>query len=200
MARRYGAGLILAAVLLSLTVMVAAQVTKKAQQADIRADKFVYHLQKKEFVFTGNCRVDVKGPDKATLRAPRMVGTMGAGTSQISQITAEGPVTIEITTAKASDGTQQHIMASCKGTATYSGATRVVTLAGGAEAVMTTLPEQPDQQPTRFTGDKLVVNFGSSEITGENVHFEVEVPANEEPATPPAPEGGAAPAPPAGQG
>lgn len=198
MMRRYSAGLILAAVLLSLTAMVAAQVTKKAQQADIRAEKFVYLWQKKEFVFTGNCRVDIKGPDKATLRAPRMVGTMGASTSTISQITADGPVTIDITTAKASDGTQQHIMASCKGAATYSGATRVVTLTGSAEAVMTPLPEQPDTQPTRFTGDKLVVNFGTSEVTGENVHFEIEVPAGGEPAAPAAPEGEAAPSPAAG--
>jgi lipopolysaccharide export system protein LptA len=175
-------------VLLSLCVAVAAQVVKKAQQADITADKFVYDMGRNEFVFSGNCRVDIKGPNKATLNAPRMVGKVGAKSSQISEITASGPVSFDIVTQKDAEGGQRHIVASCSGSAVYNGATRLVTLNGGAQATMTSLPAGPDAQPTRFTGDKLVVDFGANQITGENVHFEVEVPAQDTaPAAPEAP-------------
>jgi lipopolysaccharide export system protein LptA len=161
-------------------------VAKKAQQADITSDKFTYDWGRNQFVFTGNCRVDIKGPDKATLHAPRMVGKVGAKSSQIAEITASGPVSFDIVTQKDAEGSQRHIVATCSGNATYNGATRLVTLNGGAQATMTSLPVDPDVQPTRFTGDKLVVDFGANQITGENVHFEVEVPAQE--TTPPAAE------------
>jgi lipopolysaccharide export system protein LptA len=172
-------------VLLSLCVAVAAQVVKKAQQADITSEKFTYDWAKNQFVFSGNCRVDIKGPDKATLNAPRMVGKVASKSSQISEIAASGPVSFDIVTARDSEGNQRHIVATCSGSAVYNGATRLVTLNGGAQATMTTLPLDPSVQPTRFTGDKLVVDFGANEITGENVHFEVEVPAQE--TTPAAP-------------
>ncbi len=160
-----------------LTAVVAASaVEKSTRNADIFSDTFTYDWKKNVFEFIGNCRVEVKGPDRATMTAPRMTGKLGQKGAQLAQITAPGPVHFEVTTKKDADGLQRRIVAACAGQAVFEGETSTITLTGGAEAQMTTIPATPDIEPAKFTGDKLIINLKTFTVQGERVHFEVELP------------------------
>ena len=179
--------LVLAVAGLSMVALVWAQAVKRTSQADITSQKFTYDWKSSEFIFTGNCRVEIKGPDKATMTAPRVVGKITTKGQQVNKLTASGPVTFDFTTARDADGVQRRIVASCSGQAIYDGVANTVTLTGGAEAQMTALPAAEGQEPTKFSGTKLIVNFKSYTVEGEGVHFEVEIPEPSTEATPAAP-------------
>lgn len=172
--------LLVAAVLVAVVIAaaVATAAEKKTDQADIRADKMVYRWDTNTWEFTGNVRVEIKGPDKALLTAPKMTGKLAQKATQITEIKAVGPVRFEVTTQKDADGIQRRIVATGTGDAVYTGTTRVIALTGGAQAEMTTLPPEPDVQPTRFQAEQLTINLKSFTVEGENVHIEAEVPAS----------------------
>jgi len=175
--KRFAPVALLLCLLLAMAAVAADRVQKSAQSADVFSDKFIYKWDKNLFEFTGNCRVEIKGPDSATMVAPKMTGKLAGNSNQITEITAIGPVKFDILTKKDEQGVQRMIKAGCAGEAVYTGGTKVVTLGGGAEAVMTTIPQDPDMQPAMFTGNKLVINLTDFTITGDNVHIEMQVPA-----------------------
>jgi hypothetical protein len=149
------------------------------QQAVIDSDRYKYNWKDNTFEFLGNCKVEIKGPDRAVMNSPKMVGKAGKG-NQISQITATGPVRFDITTAKDEEGVQRIIRAACAGSATYRGGDRIVTLSGGAEAGMTTVPEDPNIQPGKLTAGTLTINLDTFEIEGDKFHGEMQfVPTDE---------------------
>ena len=168
----------LASLLLAAAVALGAE--KKTDQADIRAERFTYHWDSNLWEFTGNCRVEIKGADQATMTAPKMTGKFTEKGTQVSEITAAGPARFDVTTQKTPDGVQRRIVAGCAGEAVYSGATRIVTLTGGAEAEMTVVPADPDAAPTKFSAERLVINLQTLTVEGENVHIEAEIPAEPE--------------------
>lgn len=174
----------------SLAILVAASLvlgtvalaeTRRTDKADISADKLVYNFAKNTWEFIGNVTVDVKGPDRATLTAPRMTGKLGKSGSQLDEVTAYGPVHFEITVKTDTDRVQRHITATCTGQAVYTGAASTITLIGGAEGQMVTLPAQPDSSPATFKGDKITINLAESTVEMENgtvsTEFQVQSPA-----------------------
>jgi lipopolysaccharide export system protein LptA len=141
--------------------------TRRTDKADINADKLVYNFANNTWEFTGNVTVDVKGPDKATMSAPRMSGKLGKSGSQLNEVVAYGPVQFAITLQPDADGVQRRITATCTGQALYTGAASTIVLVGGAEGQMVTLPQQPDASPATFKGDKITINLADSTIEME---------------------------------
>ena len=144
------------------------------QSADITSDKWTYNWKTKTFTFTGNCRVEVKGPDHAVMTAPNMTGKASGSGNQITEIVASGPVQFDITTAKDEKGVQQIINAACAGQAVYRGGDKKVTLAGGAEAVMATNPADPNVEPARMTATTLTISLVDFEIGGDGLHIDMQ--------------------------
>ena len=172
---------------LACMLLAAAMVTADAQsgkpsvqQATITANKWVYNWKNKTFEFTGNVRVEVKGPDHAVMNSPKMTGKTKGGGNQIYEISAVGPVKFDITTAKDEEGVQRMIRAACAGGAVYRGGDKVVTLSGGAEAVMTTIPEDPSIQPGKMTASTLTINLDTFEIGGDDFKGEMQFMPKEE--------------------
>ena len=139
------------------------------QSADITSDKCVYKWKDRTFEFTGNVRVEVLGPDHAVMTAPKMVGK-AAGNNQITELTATGPVKFDITTAKDDQGVQRIISAASAGGAVYHGGSKLITMIGGAEAVMTTNPADPDVEPAKFTATTLNISLQDFAMSGEGFH------------------------------
>jgi lipopolysaccharide export system protein LptA len=179
MTRWYPITLALLMALCLIAGTVALAETRRTDKADISADKMVYNFAKNTWEFTGNVAVDIKGPDKATLTAPRMTGKLGKSGSQLNEVTAFGPVRFEITLKPDADGVQRRITATCTGQAIYTGAASTIVLIGGAEGQMVTLPIKPDENPATFKGDKVTINLVDSTIEMEKgtVSAEFEAPA-----------------------
>lgn len=177
--RKLAVGLLVVGLLVALGVAGAQTPKPKRtlQPASVDADKGTYDWQKHQWTFTGNCVVRIEGPDKATMEAPSMTGKTGSNANEISEIIASGPVSFTVVTRKDDQGNQRLIKAGCKGNGVYSGAQRVVTLTGGAEAVMTMIPQDPEAQPTKFTGNSLTINLEDNTVGGDHVHIEMQVPA-----------------------
>jgi lipopolysaccharide export system protein LptA len=171
--------LLIAAGLIAGTVAFAE--TRRTDKADISADKLIYNFAKNTWDFIGNVTVDVKGPDKATMTAPRMSGKLGKTGSQLNEVTALGPVRFEITLKPDADGVQRRITATCTGQAVYTGAASTITLIGGAEGQMVSLPLQPDAVPATFKGEKVTINLADSTVEMEkgtvSAEFEAAAPS-----------------------
>ena len=158
-------------------VAIATAVEKETQEAKITAEKLKANWGTGVWEFTGNCRAEIKGPDKGIMTAPKMTGKFDKSASRVSKITAAGPVSFDITTRKDAEGVQRKIIAKCTGEAVYEGATRTVTLTGKPEVVMTTIPSEPGVRPATFTGSKLIINLKALTIEGDDVDFNFEFPA-----------------------
>lgn len=169
-------------------VALAAAVEKQTSEANITADKFKANVSTGVWEFTGNCRVEIKGPDKGFMTAPRVLGTFDRAGSQVTEIKAFGPVNFDMTTRKDAEGVQRRIVARCTDQAVYAGAARTITLTGNPEAAVSTIPSPPDAKPATFTGRKLIITL-KDEITieGEGVKFDVEFPPETQQEAPPAP-------------
>ena len=179
--------LTLTVTLVAALALAAAAAEKKTDKADIWSDKFIYHWDTNLWEFIGNCRVEIKGPDKATMKAPKLRGKLTKRGTQLEQITASGPVQFDVLTRKDAEGVQRKIVASCDRDAVYDAGARTVTLTGGAVAEMTTIPQQGDAGPTRFTADRLIINLKTLQVEGDNVHIEAEIPVESEESAAPAP-------------
>ena len=167
-------GLVAVAMAAGIVGVYAQGAKPKVQSADITSEKWSYNWKTKTFTFTGNCRVEVRGPDHAVMTAPKMTGKAAGAASQITEIVATGPVKFDITTAKDEKGVQQIINAACAGQAVYRGGDKVVTLAGGAEAVMATNPADPDVEPAKMTATALTISLDDFEIGGDNLHINMQ--------------------------
>ena len=163
--------------LLSCACSLAAE--KQTQQATITATrKATYNWKSGEVEFSGNCRVEIKGEDRSLMTSERLSGKFSADGNQIVRITASGPVHFDITGAKDAEGRQRIITADCKGDAQFLGDSRIVKLTGGAEAVMSTVPQPPNTQPAKLTGQTIILDLNTFDVTVEGpVHMEVEIPA-----------------------
>lgn len=144
----------------------AAGVEKQTSEANITADKFKANVSTGVWEFTGNCRVEIKGPDAGFMTSPRVVGQFDRAGSQVTEIKAFGPVNFDVTTRKDAEGVQRRIVARCTEQAVYAGAARTITLTGNPEATMSTIPSPPEAKPATFTGRKLIITL-ADEITFE---------------------------------
>ncbi len=183
-------GLISLALLGACMAALAAQT--KTQQALITCDKkAVYNWKTGELVFSGNCRVEIKGEDKATMTTEQLSGKFSPDGSSVVKLTAAGPVHFDITTAPDENGVKRLITAECKGQALFMGQERQVRLTGGAEALMETLPKQPNVDPAKLTGKEIVIDLDTFDVTVEGpVFMQVDIPSSSAPQTPPAGSGG----------
>ncbi|NSW57640.1 MAG: hypothetical protein HPY44_16640 [Armatimonadetes bacterium] len=164
--------------LLLITSGLALAAEKQTQQATITANrKATYNWKTGEIEFSGGCRVEIKGEDKSVMTSERISGKFSADGNRIERITASGPVHFDITEAKDTEGRQRIITADCKGDAQFLGDSRIVKLTGGAEAVMSTIPQPPNSQPAKLTGQTIIIDMNTFDVTVEGpVHMEVEIP------------------------
>ncbi len=151
---------------------------KKAREATINSDTMVYNWKKDTFEFTGNCRAELKGDDQASMSGAKITGKFTKGGSSVSEIIAYGPVRFDITTQPDDEGVSRHITAQCKGNGTFSAATKTIRLTGGAEAIMTTVPMDPNIEPAKFSGAEVIINLATYDLTVQGgVHLQVQLPA-----------------------
>ena len=173
------AGLVVV-MLLSVAIQAVA-VERQTAQANIKADRFKANIGTGEWEFSGNCRVEIKGPDNAVMTAPRVTGRFDRSGSQVVEIRATGPVDFDVTTRRDSEGVQRRIVAKATTSAVYSAAARTITLSGSPQAAVSTIPSPPDVRPATFSGRTLVVRLDDEvTIEGEGVVFDVELPPAED--------------------
>jgi len=164
--------------LFATTCVAFGAVEKKTQNVTIKAQKMVYNWKSDTLEFWGKCQAEVSGPDKAVMSAEKITGKFRDGGNKVGQIIAAGPVHFDITTSPDTDGLRRHITADCKGQAIYEGVKRTMTLTGGAEAFLTTVPTTARDKPATFAGETVVIDLKTFEISVEGgVHFEIEIPA-----------------------
>jgi len=155
------------AVTLALIMLVGAAVaqqTRRTETGDITADVFEWDLANNDFKATGNVVINIEGRHKAQLRAPAVSLDWNDNMSRIMRAVATGPVHLDLLTAPDNKGLQRRIVATCGGRATYEGATEIVSLTGGAEADVTTLPEG-NVEAAHLKGDSITANLRESKIS-----------------------------------
>ena len=106
------------------------------------------------------------GPDPkmANIQADVEVRILGHKMNQILRAVASGPVHLDLLTAPDNNGLRRKIVATCGGRATYEGGTEVVTMTGGAEADVTTLPEG-NVEAAHLEGDTITANLRASKLS-----------------------------------
>ncbi len=164
---------------LSLVLLLAAVVVGPAAQTTTRTgtvsgDKMTLNLKTNQFVFTGNCKLTIAGPYKATLTSGKMTFKLSAGSDAIEQLITHGPTNLSLITEANQDGQQYKIVASASQGATYSRKDEKVVLSGGAEADIISLPEEPTSQRAHFVGDSITANLKTSIIEVDKAHLQVE--------------------------
>lgn len=165
--------------LLAAVAVMAAQ-EMKTQQAVVTADVMKYNWKANTWYFNGNCRVDVAGPDKAMLTAPKMTGKVGKGGTQLNEIVASGPVSFDVTVRADESGVQRRIVASCKGQAVFTGVAKTITLTGGAQGQMTSIPAEPETGPAVFSGETVTINLADFTVEVSKGRIEAEFAAPQE--------------------
>jgi len=171
------AAVALACLVLTMAAFSASE--KKTQNANISCEEnFTYNWKTGLIVFRGDCRLEVKGPEKAILTTQRLSAKFGQGNNRVDSVTAQGPVHFDVTTEPDAEGVRRHITADCRGEATFDGKARVVKLTGGAEAVMMPVPAPPGTQPAKLSGPVIEINLATSEMNIEGSFYgEFEIPA-----------------------
>ncbi len=164
---------------LSVVLLVAAVVVGPAAQTATRTgtvsgDKMILDLKTNQFVFTGNCKLTITGPYKATLTSGKMTFKLSAEADAIEQLTTYGSTHLSLITEANQEGQQYKIVASASQGATYSRQGEKVVLSGGAEADLISLPEGPTSQQAHFVGDSIVANLKTSVIEVAKAHLRVE--------------------------
>lgn len=150
------------------------QAGKRTRTAEVSADDMVYKWDTNQFEFSGNCVLEVSGPNQATLVAPRMSLQLTADGRAIKLLRATGPLRTTVVTAPDSQGMKRRIVATATKYATYVEADQVVEMVGDAQADIITLPEKPDSPKAHFSGDVLRVSLKSGELSAKRVRVRVE--------------------------
>ncbi len=150
------------------------QARKQTRTAEVTAPEMVYRWDTNEFVFRGNCVLQVHDANRATMRAPAMKVKLGPKGATIDSLRAEGPVNILVITAPDKEGVKRKITARCSDHASYTEKTQEIQLVGDAVADVVSLPEGPESMRAHFTGDALIVSLKKSEVRAENARLRVE--------------------------
>ena len=166
------AGLILVLLIAAVMISPAAQTTTRT--GTVSGDKMTLDLKTNQVVFTGNCKLTIAGPYKATLTSGKMTFKLSVGADAIEQLTTHGSTNLSLITEANQDGQQYRIVASASQGATYSGKDERVVLSGGAEADIISLPEEPTSQRAHFVGDSITANLKTSIIEVDKAHLRVE--------------------------
>jgi len=166
------AGVSLVLLLTAAMLGIAAQTATRT--GTISGDKMTLDLKTNQFVFTGNCKLTIAGPYKATLTSGKMTFKLSAGSDAIEQLITHGPTNLSLITEANEEGQQYKIVASASQGATYSRKDEKVVLSGGAEADIISLPEEPTSQRAHFVGDSITANLTTSIIEVDKAHLQVE--------------------------
>jgi len=161
-------------VLLLIAAMLGIAAQTATRTGTVSGDKMTLDLKTNQFVFTGNCKLTIAGPYKATLTSGKMTFKLAAGADAIEQLITHGPTNLSLITEANQDGQQYKIVASASQGATYSRQGEQVVLSGGAEADIISLPEEPTSQRAHFVGDSITANLKTSIIEVYKAHLQVE--------------------------
>jgi lipopolysaccharide export system protein LptA len=164
-----------------------AQASVKSQSADIKGQAITFNWVTGEFTLTGDVKVQIQGPNQATLTAPKMTGKITQAGTKLMSLTAYGPVRVEIITRPDPQGNRGRIDATATDKAVYSEAAQKIMLYGGAVADYVSLPEGPDSRRAHFTGDEIEADLNTDTLQVTNTHITVQSPLKQPEAPPPAP-------------
>jgi len=166
--------MLLLALAIGLAVTVAlAQATKRTQTAVITADDLVYDWETDIFEFTGNCRVQISGPDEATMTAPKMIVELNEKADRVKILRTVGKTHFSVLTAPNNKGQRRRIEASSNNGATYNETTQKVVLSGGAVADMTMVPPDERVHAVHFKGERITADLNTKQIKVSQAHMEV---------------------------
>ncbi len=161
-------------VLLVTATMLGIAAQTATRTGTISGDKMTLDLRTNQFVFTGNCKLIISGPYKATMTSEKMTFKLSAAADAIEQLITHGPTKLSLITEANQDGQQYKVVASASQGATYSRQDERVVLSGGAEADIISLPEGPTSQRAHFVGDSITANLKTSIIEVDKAHLQVE--------------------------
>lgn len=178
--------LVLAALLLAGAVALA-QTAAKTQSADIEGATGTFNWVTGEFTLTGEVKVQIQGANQATMTAPKMAGKITQTGTKLMNLSAYGPVRVEIITRPDPQGNRGRINATATDKAVYSEATQKIVLYGGAVADYVSLPEGPDSRRAHFTGEEIEADLNTDLLTVTKARVTVQAPLKppEAPATAP---------------
>ncbi len=161
-------------VLLLAVAMLGLAAQTATRTGTVSGDKMTLDLKTNQFIFTGNCKLTITGPYKATLTSGKMTFKLSAEADAIEQLITHGPTDLSLITEANQEGQQYKIVASASQGATYLRQTEQVVLSGGAEADIISLPEEPTSQRAHFVGDSITANLKTSIIEVAKAHLRVE--------------------------
>ncbi len=165
----------LAAMLLAVA---AAQQTRRTETGTVTAAEFEWDFANNKFLATGDVVVNIAGRHQAQLRAPQVSLDMNDTMNRIVRAVASGPVRLELLTAPDANGLRRKIIATCGGRATYEAGSDTVTMSGGAQADVTTLPEGK-VEAAHLKGDSITVNLRDSKMSVKQATISVTTEINE---------------------
>ncbi len=137
-------------VLLLIAAMLGIAAQTATRTGTVSGDKMTLDLKTNQFVFTGNCKLTIAGPYKATLTSGKMTFKLAAGADAIEQLITHGPTNLSLITEANQDGQQYKIVASAS---------------QGAG---------PTSQQAHFVGDSITANLKTSIIEVDKAHLQVE--------------------------
>ncbi len=161
-------------VLLIAAVMISAAAQTATRTGTVSGDRMTLDLKTNQFVFSGNCKLIIAGPYKATLTSRKMSFKLSVGADAIEQLTTHGPTNLSLITETNEEDQQYKIVASASQGATYSRKAEQIVLSGGAEADIISLPEELTSQRAHFVGDSITANLKTSIIEVDKAHLQVE--------------------------
>ncbi len=171
--------LVILAALLTLVLLLgklvgAAQTQTSA--AEVNGDNMTFHWEQNLFEFSGNCQLTISGPYQATMTAPRMEFKLGPKADCIEQLQAVGLTHFKVITKPDAEGRRRQIVATAQEGANYVESTQTVTLSGGAEADILTLPISASTTQAHFSGKTITADLKTSKIDVIDAHLRVITP------------------------
>jgi len=163
------------AVAVTVIMLLGAAVAQQVRQTEtgtVSAAEFEWDFANNDFMATGNVVMNIEGRHTARLRAPAVSLDMNDTLNRILRAVATGPVHVDLLTAPDSKGLRRKIVATCGGRATYEGGTDIVTMTGGAEADVITLPEG-NVEAAHLKGDSITVNLRDSKLSVKQAEVSV---------------------------
>ncbi len=156
------------------TCAVFAQQVTKTNTAEVSADNLVVDWDSGRLEFSGHCKVIINAGHQAEMTATKMVVQLNDQANRIDSLIAYGPVNFNVITEPNSQGLRRKIVASAQSQATYSEATQVVALSGGAQADMSTLGISG--ATAHFTGQTITANLKTSKLSVDDANLMVKTP------------------------
>ena len=156
-----------------------AQQTRRTETGTVTAAEFEWDFANNDFMATGNVVMNIEGRHRAQMRAAQVSLDMNDTMNRILRAVANGPVHLDLLTAPDSKGLRRKIVATCGGRATYEGRTDIVTMTGGAEADVTTLPEG-NAEAAHLKGDTITGNLRDSKLSVKQATISVTTEVDQE--------------------